>query len=203
MSEIRVLIVEDEPLIAEDIADYLSTRDYVVSGIAHNFETALQQLQNNGPDIALLDVNLGEVKDGIQLAERINEQYKIPFIFLTSYADEATLDRAKHTRPLGYIVKPFDERDLLSTLEIALFNYAQRQAPVQLDLERLNRSINNSLTNKEFEILLDLRSGKTNKQMAEAHFISINTIKTHVKNIYDKLDVHTRSQAIAKLRNLT
>ncbi len=203
MSEIRVLIVEDEPLIAEDIADYLGSIDYSVSGIAHSIDAALLQLESNCPDIAILDINLGEEKDGIFVAEVIKEKYKIPFVFLTSYADKTTLDRAKHTQPMGYIVKPFDERDLLSTLEIAHFNFFQIQSIGTITMESVNKKIYSPLTKKEFEILLDLRNGKTNKQMAETNFISINTIKTHIKNIYEKLEVHTRSQAVAKLRELT
>lgn len=202
MSEIRVLIVEDEPLIAEDIADFLDSVDYSISAIAHNVEDALHQLSSNCPDIAILDVNLGEEKDGISIAETIKEKYKIPFIFLTSYSDKSTLDRAKHTHPMGYIVKPFEERNLVSTLEIALFNFSQLQSNGEITIEIINKKIISPLTKKEFEILQDLRKGKTNKQMAEAHFISINTIKTHVKNIFEKLEVHTRSQAIARLQDL-
>ncbi len=202
MSQIRVLIVEDEALIAEDIADYLSNIDYTISGIAYDYTRAVHELETNCPDLALLDVNLGSGKDGIQVAELIQEKYKLPFVFLTSYADKATLDRAKHTRPLGYIVKPFDERDLLSTLEIALYNFSQTQGPVALDLNALNRLLPAPLTKKEYQILMDLYQGKTNKQMAEGHFISVNTVKTHIKNIYDKMDVHTRSQTIARLHEL-
>lgn len=202
MSEIRVLIVEDEPLIAEDIADFLDSIDYSVSAIAHNAEDALQQLAANCPDIAILDVNLGTEKDGIFIAEIIKEKYKIPFVFLTSYSDKSTLDRAKHTHPMGYIVKPFEERNLRSTLEIALFNFSQLQGNNDITIEVLNKKIKSPLTKKEFQILQDLRKGKTNKQMAASHFISINTIKTHVKNIFEKLEVHTRSQAIARLQEL-
>lgn len=202
MSEIRVLIVEDEPLIAEDVAEFLGSIDYSISGIAHSIEDALQQLQTNCPDIAILDINLGEEKDGIYIAEKIHESYKIPFVFLTSYADKGTLDRAKHTHPMGYVVKPFDERRLLSTLEIALFNFSQLQAPNTVSLESINRKILSPITKKEFDILLDIRSGKTNKQMAADHFISINTVKTHVKNIFEKLEVKSRSQAIAKIWDL-
>ena len=202
MHQIRVLIVEDEPLIAEDIRETLDNIDFSVSGVAFNSKTALAELQDNTPDIALLDVNLGSGIDGIQIAQIINQKYHIPFIYLTSYADRDTLDRAKHTHPMGYIVKPFDEKDLFATLEIALFNYNRQQPAVQLTLEKVNQSLLGKLTQKEFEILKSIFEGKTNRQMAEEHFISLNTIKTHIKNLYDKLDVHTRTQAMLKLREL-
>lgn len=203
MSGIRVLVVEDEPLIAEDIRETLDNIDFEVSGVAYDSDAALLELAENTPDIVLLDVNLGSELDGIDIAAIINKKYQIPFIYLTSYADRATVDRAKHTRPMGYIVKPFDERDLFTTLEIALHNFSQAQPKIELDLEVLNAKLLGKLTQKEFEILTSIFEGKTNRQMAEEHFISLNTIKTHVKNLYDKLDVHTRTQAIAKLRAMS
>lgn len=203
MTNIRVLVVEDEPLIAEDIRETLDNIDFEVSGVAYDSDSALDELASNTPDVVLLDVNLGSELDGIDIAEIINKKYQIPFIYLTSYADRGTVDRAKHTRPMGYIVKPFDERDLFTTLEIALFNFSLSQPKIDLNLDDLNRKLLGKLTQKEFEILTSIFDGKTNRQMADEHFISLNTIKTHVKNLYDKLDVHTRTQAIAKLRNLS
>jgi len=202
MSQIRVLVVEDEPLIAEDIRETLDNIDFEVSGVAYDSDTAFDELASNPPDIVLLDVNLGGDVDGIHIAELINKQYRLPFVFLTSYADRVTVDRAKKTRPMGYLVKPFDERDLFTTLEIAIFNFSRAQPKIELDMERINGQLLAKLTQKEFEILNSIFDGKTNRQMAEEHFISLNTIKTHVKNLYDKLDVHTRSQAIAKLRKI-
>jgi DNA-binding NarL/FixJ family response regulator len=203
MTNIRVLVVEDEPLIAEDIRETLDNIDFEVSGVAYDSDSALDELESNTPDIVLLDVNLGSEIDGIDIAEIINKKYQIPFIYLTSYADRGTVDRAKHTRPMGYIVKPFDERDLFTTLEIALFNFSLSQPKIDLNLDNLNKKLLGKLTQKEFEILASIFDGKTNRQMADEHFISLNTIKTHIKNLYDKLDVHTRTQAIAKLRNMS
>jgi AmiR/NasT family two-component response regulator len=102
---------------------------------------ALHELSSNTPDIVLLDINLGSNIDGIDIAEIINKRYQIPFIYLTSYADRSTVDRAKHTRPMGYIVKPFDERDLFTTLEIALFNFSQAQPKIELSLDHLNTKL--------------------------------------------------------------
>lgn len=202
MTQIRVLVVEDEPLIAEDIRETLDNMDFGVSGVAYDSRSALEELSRNTPDLVLLDVNLGSEMDGVDIAQVINREYKIPFVFLTSYADKSTVDRAKHTRPMGYVVKPFDEKDLFTTLEIALFNYSMTQPKVELNLTRINQRLVGNLTQKEFEILSSIFQGKTNRQMAEEHFISVNTIKTHIKNVYDKLDVHTRTQAIAKLREM-
>jgi len=112
MSEIKVLIVEDEPVIAENIAMYLNNNDFVVSGIAYDSEEAKSQLINNTPDAVLLDINLDTDIDGVQIADYINRNFHLPFLFLTSYADKETLDKAKKVEPWGYVVKRFNEKTL-------------------------------------------------------------------------------------------
>ena len=143
---------------------------------------------------------MGKGPDGIALAVQLQEQYQIPFIYLSSYANKSVLDRAKRTRPMGYIVKPFDEKDLFTTIEIALYNHAQRWQPPVWNAAMINQRLTTNFTSKEVEILQDIFEGKTNRQLAEKHFISLNTVKTHVKSIYDKLQVHSRSEAMARLR---
>ena len=204
MHVVRVLIVEDDPIIAQDIAACLEDVGYEVSALAHSPTAALKELSLNPPDIVLLDINLGMGMDGIQLVEEINNKYGLPFVFLTSYADRATLQRAKHTQPMGYVVKPFDEKGLYSTLEIALFNHAKRQAATHAfqDFEHLNTRLPAKLTPRELELLKGIYEGMDNQQLAGMFFVSLNTIKTHVKSIFAKLDVASRPQAIAKVRTL-
>ena len=202
MSRIRILIVEDDVIIAENIHDCLDSIDYEVSDIVYSKTAALSALRNNPPDMALLDINLQGGVEGIEIAQWINENGRIPFIFLTSYANKSIIDQVKHTRPMGYIVKPFDEKDLFTTIEIAYYNFSQNQQALTWDLEQFNQKILNPLTEKEFEILQDLYAGLTNKQLCEKHFVSVNTIKTHVRRIYDKLDVHYRSAVVAKTRDI-
>ena len=125
MDRIRILIKEDNLLIAEDIATCLNEIDFEVIGIAYDMEMALDALNLHNPDAAILDVNLDGEMDGIKIGQQINEKFHIPFIYLTSYADRATIDQIKPTRPLGYLVKPFDTGNLLSSLEIAILNHAQ------------------------------------------------------------------------------
>lgn len=202
MSEIRVLIIEDEPLVANDIAATLRGIDYSVSGIAYSVEKARRQLDENRPDIVLLDINLGAESDGVALGELIRSRYELPFIYLSSYADKATVARAKSTLPMGYLVKPYSERELFAALEIAMFNFAHFQFPVQFNLEKFNSRLLSKITQKEFDILQELYDGKTNQQLAEQHFISLNTVKTHIKHLYDKLQVQTRSELMVLVRNI-
>lgn len=205
MVEINILIIEDDPFISLDIEQCLNKIDYKISGIAYDTEEALLQLEKNTPDAVLLDISLGNKEmDGIDIAAIINEKYQIPFLFLTSHADRVTLEKAKKTFPSGYIVKPFSEPSLLAALEIALYNYAKQQSSMQpkLSFSLINKNLQTALSEREFEVLQQINEGKTNQQMAEILFVSVNTIKTHIANIYSKLNVASRTAAMATIRRL-
>jgi DNA-binding NarL/FixJ family response regulator len=204
MSEFRILIVEDEPIIAQNIAVYLDNNDFKVSGIAYDDEEAFLQLKQNTPDAVILDINLDSETDGIGIAGYINKNMSIPFLFLTSHADRDTLERAKAVEPWGYIVKPFNEKTLLATLEIALSNFAQRgnQNVPGISFEKINKHLINPVSEREFDVLQHIYAGKPNRQISEALYVSLNTVKKHINNTYLKLDVNSRSTAIARLREL-
>lgn len=203
MARVKILIVEDEPLVAEDIAGHLETVDFHVCGIAHDGQQALQMLQEHKPDACLLDITLGSEPDGIAVAHEINKLHRIPFVFLTSHADRGTIERVKETRPAGYLLKPFDENDLLTSLEIAMFNHLNRvQGSSILTIERVNSRVPNPLSEREFEILNLVRQGKTNKEIGDHLFVSVNTIKTHLLRLYDKLDVKNRTEVMFKINQL-
>lgn len=204
MSEFKILIVEDEPIIAEHIAVYLNNADFVVSGIAYDDEDAKTALKNNTPDAVILDINLDSETDGIEIADFINKNYRLPFLFLTSYADRETLERAKAVEPWGYIVKPFNEKTLQASLEMAISNFANRsnQHHPKLNFEKINKHIQTPLSEREFEVLQLIYDGKTNQQIADAIFVSVNTIKKHINNSYLKIDAVSRASAITRLRSL-
>ena len=204
MSDIRVLIVEDEPLIAEDIAQGLEKNEFLVSAVVYSKEDAIEQLNINLPDLVLLDINLSGEMSGIEIAEKINAVYNIPIIFITSYSDKQTLEKAKFTEPSGYIVKPFNEASLYSTLEIALYNHAQknkRKFP-ELSFNKINQYLADPISEREFSLLQLIYDGKTNKQIADALFITANTVKKHINNTYLKLGASSRATSIARLREL-
>jgi DNA-binding NarL/FixJ family response regulator len=204
MSKIKVLIVEDEPVIAENLSMYLDNDDFEVSGIAYDSDEALQQLIVNTPDAVILDINLESEKDGIDIANYINTTYQVPFLFLTSYSDKGTLERAKKVKPSGYIVKPFNEKTLIASLEIAISNHAaeKNHDMPRLQFEKLNQSLLSPFSKREFELAQLIYDGVTNTQVADKLFITVNTVKTHLKNIYLKLDAATRVDVIKKLREL-
>jgi CheY-like chemotaxis protein len=123
MAEERLLIVEDERIVAEDLQELLKRLNYQVVGIASSGEEAIQKAEETRPDLVLMDIRLNGELDGIQAAETIWTHYNVPVTYLTAYADDSTLERAKATMPFGYILKPFEERDLRTTIEIALYKH--------------------------------------------------------------------------------
>ncbi len=127
MSTIKVLIVEDELIIAEDMKEMLQELQYEVVGIACDCSEAEEILIRDLPDIALIDIQLRCGDDGIALAKTVKEKYNIPVIIITSHSDKSTVERAKLVQPEGYIVKPFNKDDLYTSIEIAIFNYAGKQ----------------------------------------------------------------------------
>lgn len=122
---VTILIVEDEFIIAQDLEETVTQLGYEVISNVSNYNDAIYVLGKNTINIALLDVNLNDKKDGIDIAHYINDNMKIPFVFITSNADKTTVDRAKQTNPNGYIVKPFNKDAIYTTIEMALANFYQ------------------------------------------------------------------------------
>jgi len=143
MLKASVFIVEDELIEAQDISQTLEKHGYAITGIARTGELALEALMKKQPDLVLMDMHLAGNMDGVDTAERIHALYKIPVIFLTAYADETTLERAKITVPYGYVLKPFDERELHSTIQMAL--YKHRMEKLAQENERTIRVLANAI----------------------------------------------------------
>ena len=128
MSVLKIGIVEDELVIARTIVSTLDELGYAHCGPAINYTEAMEMLDNNRPDLLLLDIQLSGKKDGIDVAQKINELYQIPFIFLTANSDGETIDRAKKVKPHAYIVKPFTKEELFAAIEIAFSNFTGHRA---------------------------------------------------------------------------
>lgn len=120
MSKASIIIVEDESIVAEDIRFTLENNGYEVPGVFASGEEVLRQVSRLKPDLILMDIKIEGDFDGIETARRMWEEHNIPIVFLTAHSDAATLDRAKGSRPFGYLLKPFEERELCVTVEIAL-----------------------------------------------------------------------------------
>ncbi|HBL14770.1 MAG TPA: hybrid sensor histidine kinase/response regulator, partial [Cyanobacteria bacterium UBA11162] len=136
MSKTQILVVEDEAITAEVIAEQLEELGYTVTDTVTSATAAIASTAQMLPNLVLMDINLGRNEmDGISAAATIREQFKIPVIYLTAYSDDTTLERARITEPFGYIIKPFNERDLRVAIENALYKHSmERQLVEQKDL---------------------------------------------------------------------
>lgn len=127
MSTLRIMVVEDQAIVAKDIKATLEGLGYEVPAVAHTGEDAVRKAAETVPDLILMDINLRGEMDGIEAVGRIREKADIPVIFLTAYSDQATLDRAKLTSPMAYLIKPFEESELRTAIEVALWRHGMEK----------------------------------------------------------------------------
>ncbi len=123
MANKRIMIVEDEWVTADDIQTSLQKLGYAVSSVVSSGDDAIKKAEEDKPDLVLMDIVLQGEMDGIEAARQIHSRFRIPIIYLTAFADKTILERAKITEPFGYMIKPFQDRELHSNIEMALFKY--------------------------------------------------------------------------------
>lgn len=180
MSRINVLVVEDESIVSKDIQHSLKKLGYNVVGASPTAEKAIELAGSEHPDIILMDIMLKGEMNGIEAAQIIREKHAIPIIFLTAYADESTLSKAKVTEPYGYVLKPFKEIDLHTTIEMAIYKHSKEQEVM-----------------KERDLLYSLVENKDNKDFI---FVKSNSklVKLKTSDIYyiealkDYVVIHTK-----------
>ena len=123
MAKAKILVVEDEGIVAQDIQTSLNSLGYDVPAIAFSGEEAIEKAEQTHPDLALMDIVLPGAMDGIEAGEEIRSRFNIPIVYLTAYADDDTLRRAKATAACGYILKPFEDKELRANIEMALYKH--------------------------------------------------------------------------------
>ncbi len=123
MAKAQILVVEDESIVAMDIQNMLKNLGYNVPVIVSSGEEAVEKAAKIRPDLVMMDIVLKGNMDGVEAADQIRTLFDIPVVYLTAFADERTLQRAKITEPFGYILKPFDERELHVNIEMALYKH--------------------------------------------------------------------------------
>ncbi len=143
MSQLKVLVVEDDPMIADSVKDILGLLNHKVVGVAEDAESAINLCNEHAPEIALLDIQIGGDIDGVDLAELINDQFDIPFIFTTAFADNATVSRAKERGPFGYLVKPYGVKDINAAIEVAMSAFGRLKSAQEK--QGISKVVDNSL----------------------------------------------------------
>lgn len=132
MSKARILVVEDESLVAKSISNMLTGLGYEVPAVVSTAQEAIRKAKDLAPDLVLMDIMLKGNMDGVGAAKEIRKKFGIPVVYMSALADESTLKRAKIAQPFGYVLKPFEERDLYTAVEIALYKH-------DIEMERLEK----------------------------------------------------------------
>jgi diguanylate cyclase (GGDEF)-like protein len=148
MDKKRILVVEDERIVSEDIKMTLWSLGYSVEDAVSSGEEAIKKAAEVNPDLVLMDIRLEGKLGGIKAAQKIKKDFNIPVVYLTAYADENTLKNAKFTEPFGYLIKPFEDRELHATIEMAFYRYSmeKRLRDAKRKIELLHGTAGNLVT---------------------------------------------------------
>jgi two-component system response regulator LytT len=175
MSKTNILIVEDESIVAKDIQMSLRKLGYNVVAICSNGEDAIRAAEEHGPDLVLMDIMLKGDMSGIEAAEQIRSRFNVPIIYLTAYADESTLSKAKITEPYGYIIKPFKEIDLRTSIEMAQYKH-QKETDVRKERDFLYSIVEN----KDFKDIIFVKSNSRLVKVRTKDIYFIEALKDYV-----------------------
>ncbi|MBN1953202.1 MAG: DNA-binding response regulator [Bacteroidales bacterium] len=184
----RIVIVEDEIIIANDIKIIVERQGFEVAGIATECSQASELIKSFWPDIVLCDINLGQNKSGIQLMKELSGQQNFQIVFITAYSDEETIIEASGLNPVSFLVKPFNERQLIASVKLAALSASK--------IEDVHKP-----TQRELEIIKLISKGLNTRQIAEQLYISALTAKTHRRNLLAKYKLKNSAELILMAMN--
>ncbi|MDQ1275825.1 MAG: two-component system, response regulator PdtaR [Euryarchaeota archaeon] len=141
MSEGRILIVEDEHIVAMGIKRMLKNMGYTLVGVASSGEDAINKAENTFPDLVLMDIMLRGEINGIEAAKEIKERFDVPIVYLTACSESKIVERAWKTGPSGYVVKPFDEKDLQKSINVALSRHKMEKKGIESDSKKSGKKL--------------------------------------------------------------
>jgi PAS domain S-box-containing protein/putative nucleotidyltransferase with HDIG domain len=182
MEKTKILVVEDESIVARDIRNMLLGIGYEVTAVTSDAEEAVKIAEKEQPQLVLMDIMLKGDISGVEAADQIYSRLNIPVVYLTAYADETTLQRAKETEPFGYLLKPFEERELKSTIEIALYKFSmemklrERERWLTTMLQSIEDGVIATDTNGSITFMNPLAEALTGWQQARALDKPLNKI---------------------------
>lgn len=197
---ISVSIVEDDTLIREALTDMLNEADgFQCLGSFPDCESALEQLKKEKPSVMLMDIELPGMS-GIEGVKKIKERYpKIDIIMLTVHEDLSLVFKALSAGACGYLDKSASEEKILDSIKEIYGGGAPMSYKIaKLVVSSFQKKTETRLTGREFDVLDLLCKGNSYKEIAYSLFITVGTVRHHIKNIYYKLHVHSKSEAVAK-----
>ena len=195
MAKTSVLVVEDESIVAKDIQQSLIKLGYNVVGTASTGEKALALANELRPDVILMDIMLKGPMSGIDASAEIKKNLSIPVIFLTAYADESTLSKAKVTEPFGYIIKPFKEIDLHTSIEMALYKHGKER-----DIVKERDLLYSIVENKDSKDYIFVKSNSRLIKLNTKEVYYIEALKDYVviNTLNSRYTIHSTMKEIEK-----
>jgi len=191
MSKKRILILEDEMVIARDLEVILNQMQGCELEIANSSSEFLAVFPQFQPHLALCDINLEEkLNNGLTLAKKMRQHYDFGLIFVTAHSDKQFLNEAGKLNPLGYILKPFEPKQVIAAVDIALGSFDVREGGLE------KSAVVSDLTEREYDILKLISEGMTTVELADALFISPKTVENHRRNIARKLDLEPKNNSL-------
>ncbi|WP_405381870.1 LytR/AlgR family response regulator transcription factor [Maribacter sp. LLG6340-A2] len=190
---IKILIVEDNVIIADDMQSMLEEIGYEIVDNVIVYEQAVEVLKTQQVDLVLIDIILASDKTGIDLGKHIRDNYDIPFIFVTSNSDRATVENAKTVKPNGYLVKPFEQQDLYTSIEIALSNfiYGKQNSSKGLPNETVNEDVPMSNSILKDSIFVKKQHLYYRIQFGDIQFIKADNVYLEVNTVDKKFLVRS------------
>ena len=192
---IRILTVDDHPMLREGIAAVLaSEQDMVLVAEASNGREAIDQFRTHHPDVTLMDVQMPEV-NGIDAIVKIREEFpEARIIVLTTYTGDAQAARAFEAGASGYLLKSMVRKELIDT--IRMVHSGKKRIPAEVAVEMAQHHSDDALTEREIEVLREVAAGNANKMVAQLLKISEETVKAHMRSILSKLGANDRTHAV-------
>lgn len=196
----KILVVEDEELIGQDIKFLLEDLGYEVPALVPSGEEAISRAGETHADLVLMDIMLEGELDGIEAANMINNQFGIPIIYLTAYRNEEILERAKLTEPYAYIVKPFEERELRTNVEIALNRHKAEQEKIKItEVTAKNQFLRKSLKEQE-TLLREIHHRVNNNMQIISSLLSLQSTQVNdERDLHLFIDSQNRVKSMAKV----
>lgn len=176
MDKLKIYIVEDEMITSESLSDMLEELGYEVTGSFIRAKTALAAIEKDQPDFLLLDIRLKGEETGIWLAEEVKKTWNIPYIFLTSYGDKATVEKATQTAPYGYLLKPVEKQNLYAAIEVALKKFGEQHVGASEE-EARNFLLNDAMFIKDEYLYVKVYFKDINFIKANGNYLEIHIDK--------------------------
>lgn len=183
-----ILVVEDNRDIAESLCDSLESCGYNICAVASSYNEAISHFDTYSPDLVTLDINLKGEQTGIDVAQYIRKNSKVPFIYLSGSIDRESIARVKATNPFAFLVKPYELFSLEATLQSVFNNYKPEEKETKKELPEF--------TSMEKVVLREIAMGHTSKKIASMLDLSQSTVKNHRHNICVKLKLERTTHSL-------